>query len=63
MEDRITRGEIDPVYLLCGTDPLLYQRIVGALTQALVTPATKRGHGGSTRAAPARRTRPWPSSH
>jgi DNA polymerase III subunit delta len=41
VEDRIVRGEIDPVYLLCGTDPLLYQRVVGALTQALVTPATR----------------------
>lgn len=41
LEDRIVRGEIDPVYLLCGTDPLLYQRVVGALTAALVKPETR----------------------
>jgi DNA polymerase III subunit delta len=35
-EARIERGEIDPVYVLCGPDPLLHRRVVGALTAALV---------------------------
>jgi len=41
LEDRIARGDIAPVYLLAGTDPLLYGRVVGALAAALVTPATR----------------------
>lgn len=41
MEDAILRGEIAPVYLLVGTDPLLYQRVLGALVSQVVTPATR----------------------
>jgi DNA polymerase-3 subunit delta len=39
--DRVAAGQIDPVYLLCGTDPFLYQVVLGALTKALVTPETR----------------------
>ena len=41
LESRIVRGDIDPVYLLAGTDPLLYQRVVGALVQTVITEATR----------------------
>jgi DNA polymerase-3 subunit delta len=41
LEDRIAGGKIAPVYLLVGSDPLLYQRVLGALTAAIVTPATR----------------------
>jgi DNA polymerase III subunit delta len=41
LEDRIVQGKVDPVYLLIGSDPWLYQRVLGALTTAIVTPATR----------------------
>src|SRR5262249_30874869 len=41
LESAILGGEIAPVYLLCGTDPLLYQRTVGALVARLVTPESR----------------------
>lgn len=40
-EARIQRGEIDPVYVLAGSDPLLHQRVVGALQAALVPEAAR----------------------
>jgi DNA polymerase III subunit delta len=41
LETRIGRGDIDPVYLLVGDEPLLGQRIVAALIEQVVTPATR----------------------
>src|SRR5262249_12669774 len=41
LESRILEGRLDPVYLLAGTDPLLYQRVVAALTRAVVNDATR----------------------
>jgi DNA polymerase-3 subunit delta len=41
LESAILGGDIAPVYLLCGTDPLLYQRTVAALVARLVTPETR----------------------
>src|SRR5262249_14034299 len=41
LESAIVHGDLAPVYLLCGTDPLLYQRAVGALVARLVTPETR----------------------
>jgi DNA polymerase-3 subunit delta len=40
-EARIQRGEIDPVYVLAGPDPLLYHRVVSALQAALVPEAAR----------------------
>jgi DNA polymerase-3 subunit delta len=41
LETRILAGDFAPVYLLAGTDPLLYQRVVGALSRVVVTAATR----------------------
>jgi DNA polymerase-3 subunit delta len=41
LEGDIARGEIAPVYVLTGSERLLVDRVVGALTAALVTPATR----------------------
>jgi len=41
LETRISNGDLDPVYLLAGTDPFLYQRIAGALARQVVTEATR----------------------
>jgi DNA polymerase-3 subunit delta len=41
LEAQILAGELRPVYLLAGTDPLLYQRVVAALVSQVVDPATR----------------------
>jgi len=41
VDDKIARGEIDPVYLIATGDPLLYQRMLAAITAAVVEPATR----------------------
>lgn len=41
LETDIARGEIAAVYVLTGTERLLVDRVVAALTQALVSPATR----------------------
>jgi DNA polymerase-3 subunit delta len=41
VDDRIARGEIDPVYLIVTGDPLLYQRTLAAIAAAVVEPATR----------------------
>lgn len=41
LESRILAGDFAPVYLLAGTDPLLYQRVVGALVRVVVSEATR----------------------
>jgi DNA polymerase-3 subunit delta len=40
-EARIQRGEIDPVYVLVGPDPLLHHRVVAALQAALIPDAAR----------------------
>jgi DNA polymerase III subunit delta len=40
LEAQIGKGKIDPVYLLCG-DAMLAQRVVAALVDKVVTPATR----------------------
>lgn len=41
LESRILAGDVAPVYLLVGTDPLLYQRVVSALVRMVTTDASR----------------------
>lgn len=41
LESRILAGDIAPVYLLVGTDALLYQRVVAALVRMVTTDASR----------------------
>ncbi|HKA89917.1 MAG TPA: DNA polymerase III subunit delta [Haliangiales bacterium] len=52
-EARIRRGEIDPVYVVVGSDPLLHQRVVGALAAALVPEASRAFNFDQLEAKPA----------
>jgi DNA polymerase-3 subunit delta len=41
LESRIHAGDVAPVYLLVGTDPLLYQRVISALVRMVTTDASR----------------------
>src|SRR5262249_50802117 len=41
LESRILGGDVAPVYLLAGTDPLLYQRVLAALIAQVTKPETR----------------------